>query len=319
MKRLALVIVFTIGLLAGALLTLPKADAAGRHCRFTYVVRPKDTLSSIAARAGTNVWYLARINRIRNINYIYDGQMLCLPNPIVQSQPEESSLSSLNLVVEYTFDPNADPEASRWTLGRDGHAGLRLSYPMNSGQFIEMYTDTAKLRGASISSSPLFWLVPTSADSTDYILVAIGDAQPLLALQMEMTPTQNITDIIPPPDPADLEAGDCPQTRQPVGELSVSGNNQVRLHAELMEGNGIFIPVTITEIDYHETVERAASCYRDIGFALHPNDSPQVDGYRLLIFLKENIGGPPTGGSRRCQNWGGSGWWSRWRRTFFRC
>lgn len=48
-------------------------------CRAVYVVRPGDTLYSIATRHGTTVWAIARVNYIWNINLIYPGQRLCIP------------------------------------------------------------------------------------------------------------------------------------------------------------------------------------------------------------------------------------------------
>ncbi len=48
-------------------------------CRTTYVVRPGDTLSSIAWRYGTTVWAIAARNNIANPNLIFPGQTLCIP------------------------------------------------------------------------------------------------------------------------------------------------------------------------------------------------------------------------------------------------
>lgn len=48
-------------------------------CRAVYVVRPGDTLYSIATRYGTTVWAIARVNYIWNVNLIYPGQSLCIP------------------------------------------------------------------------------------------------------------------------------------------------------------------------------------------------------------------------------------------------
>jgi LysM repeat protein len=45
----------------------------------TYVVQYGDTLSGIAARFGTSVAVLARLNNIQNVNLIYVGQVLTLP------------------------------------------------------------------------------------------------------------------------------------------------------------------------------------------------------------------------------------------------
>lgn len=45
----------------------------------TYWVRYGDTMSSIAARYGTNAWSLAHANGIYNLNWIYAGQQLNIP------------------------------------------------------------------------------------------------------------------------------------------------------------------------------------------------------------------------------------------------
>jgi len=44
-----------------------------------YRVRYGDTLTSIAWRHGVNVWTLARVNGIYNLNCIYAGQLLRIP------------------------------------------------------------------------------------------------------------------------------------------------------------------------------------------------------------------------------------------------
>ncbi len=45
-----------------------------------YVVQPGDTLYSIARRYGTTVWQLASYNNIYNVNLIYVGQVLIIPD-----------------------------------------------------------------------------------------------------------------------------------------------------------------------------------------------------------------------------------------------
>lgn len=63
---------------AGQRLTIPTgggSTAAGG----TYVVRPGDTLSSIAARHRTTVNAIVRANGLANANYIYAGQRLVIP------------------------------------------------------------------------------------------------------------------------------------------------------------------------------------------------------------------------------------------------
>ena len=46
----------------------------------TYVVRPGDTLASIAYRQGTTAWAIANANGLANPNYIYPGQRLRIPS-----------------------------------------------------------------------------------------------------------------------------------------------------------------------------------------------------------------------------------------------
>ena len=53
----------------------PQPPAHGR----THVVRPGDTISSIARWYGVDMWNLARANNILNLNLIYVGQVLWLP------------------------------------------------------------------------------------------------------------------------------------------------------------------------------------------------------------------------------------------------
>jgi soluble lytic murein transglycosylase-like protein len=65
-----------IALLAfGGQAATTSASVAGQ----TYVVRPGDTLSSIAARYGTTSGAIARANRIRNPNVIVIGRKLAIP------------------------------------------------------------------------------------------------------------------------------------------------------------------------------------------------------------------------------------------------
>ena len=81
---------------AGSRLTVP-----GGATRHTYVVHGGDTLSSIAARFGTSVRALARVNRLADANLIVIGQRLRVPGgpsvpgaspPAAPRQQVESSL-----------------------------------------------------------------------------------------------------------------------------------------------------------------------------------------------------------------------------------
>jgi len=53
----------------------------------TYVVRPGDTLTAIAWRYRTTVWWLVSANNIWNPNLIFVGQRLRVPCPPVQPTP----------------------------------------------------------------------------------------------------------------------------------------------------------------------------------------------------------------------------------------
>lgn len=65
---------------AGQVLTLPGAAWDNGNGYSTYVVALGDTLKLIAARYGTSVDAIARLNSIYNYNLIYAGQRLTVPN-----------------------------------------------------------------------------------------------------------------------------------------------------------------------------------------------------------------------------------------------
>jgi LysM repeat protein len=50
----------------------------------TYVVQRGDTLASIARRYGVDMWVLAQVNNIWNVNVIYSGQVLTIPAFTIQ-------------------------------------------------------------------------------------------------------------------------------------------------------------------------------------------------------------------------------------------
>lgn len=71
---LAVALVLVVVLLTAAQPT--PASAAGPAY---YVVRPGDTLSSIAWQYGMSTWAIANANHLWNPNYIYIGQVLAIP------------------------------------------------------------------------------------------------------------------------------------------------------------------------------------------------------------------------------------------------
>ena len=71
----------------GQRLTIPGRNRGSSNV--TYVIKRGDTLSQIAARYGTTVNTLARLNNIRNINLIYAGQILSIPSNSSNAYQEE--------------------------------------------------------------------------------------------------------------------------------------------------------------------------------------------------------------------------------------
>lgn len=67
----------------GTALTIPPKPGATPTppATFTYVVKPGDTLSAIAARFGTTVQKIVELNNIANPNLISVGQTLLIPKP----------------------------------------------------------------------------------------------------------------------------------------------------------------------------------------------------------------------------------------------
>ena len=68
-----------------------KVQRGNNNFSTTYVVQSGDTLSGIAARFGTTVQYLARINGILNPNLIYVGQILKISSSGVSAQRGDST------------------------------------------------------------------------------------------------------------------------------------------------------------------------------------------------------------------------------------
>jgi LysM repeat protein len=65
---------------AGQVLLIYPGTAPPPYPYTVYVVRWGDTLTSIAWRFGTSPWAIAQANGIYNLNYIYAGQRLIIPN-----------------------------------------------------------------------------------------------------------------------------------------------------------------------------------------------------------------------------------------------
>jgi peptidoglycan-N-acetylglucosamine deacetylase len=53
----------------------------------TYVIQPGDSLFSVASRFNVSISLLATINRVYDVNQVYVGQVLVLPDPLAPQQP----------------------------------------------------------------------------------------------------------------------------------------------------------------------------------------------------------------------------------------
>jgi hypothetical protein len=85
MSKQVVLLIFTAVLLFGSIIVSnyqPAAHAAnpgtGNGCSW-YRIQRGDTLTRIAVRYHTNIWTLAQINYIRNVNLIIVGHALCIP------------------------------------------------------------------------------------------------------------------------------------------------------------------------------------------------------------------------------------------------
>ncbi len=65
----------------------PVAPAGAADCAWTHLVRPGDTLGTIASYYGTTVSDLAKLNNIANPNLIYWGTTLCISENVPPPGP----------------------------------------------------------------------------------------------------------------------------------------------------------------------------------------------------------------------------------------
>ncbi len=80
-STLILLIALFLTALPSAAMAAPVASRGynGYDCGDCYIVQPGDTLSKIAQRFGVSVWGVAEANGITNLNKIYVGQKLRIP------------------------------------------------------------------------------------------------------------------------------------------------------------------------------------------------------------------------------------------------
>ncbi len=80
----AIAVMLTLMLMATV---MPVTPAGAATCAWTHLVRPGDTLSTIAHYYGTTVSELAKLNNIANTNLIYWGSTLCISETVPPPGP----------------------------------------------------------------------------------------------------------------------------------------------------------------------------------------------------------------------------------------
>jgi hypothetical protein len=106
-------IVLSLLLLIGSIQIFPlRSQAYAAYAQVScswYMIRPGNTLSGISRDVHTDVRTLASINNIRNINLIFAGQQLCIPEATRKRQTQNGSarhagIASNGTVRWYAYD-----------------------------------------------------------------------------------------------------------------------------------------------------------------------------------------------------------------------
>lgn len=239
--------------------------------------------------------------------------------------------ASLDLLAEYTFDV-ANSTALGWTLGQDGKAGKRLSFPLGRGS-VKTYATTSQVRSAVNHGRPMLLLNRNGYEEPyTYTLVLIGNPELPLSLQLERA--QTLDKIFPNLYTAEQmqaakEAALCPpslpdqgikESRVLTQSLATGSAQSAALRGELLARNGTYVPITITHIDFLPDAQTAQLCYQEPGFVLLAPSHPGWQDYQLHMVLNNNIAGPPGEGSAvLCAEWESNHWWLRFLRALFGC
>jgi lysozyme len=147
-----IMIVGIASVLAVLLMTVASPSPASAASPSYYIVRPGDTLFSIATRYGLSSWTLAQANGIWNPNYIYVGQTLVIPGsipypcpgcpvpqPVPNPRPMPGPIYNCSYHVQYGDTMSAIAARLRtdvWTLARyNGIYNLNWIY---AGQWLRI-------------------------------------------------------------------------------------------------------------------------------------------------------------------------------------
>ena len=138
MRRIMFMAIAVI--LAVVLLTVAQPSPAAAMGPAYHIVRPGDTLYSIAWRYGMSTWSIANANRLWNPNYIYVGQVLVIPyypSPVPYPVPVPNPVCSVRVNYGDTLTSIAwRLRTDVWTLARaNGIYNLNWIY---AGQWLRV-------------------------------------------------------------------------------------------------------------------------------------------------------------------------------------
>jgi LysM repeat protein/uncharacterized protein YraI len=94
--RRLLPLLMIVALFSGLLLAVQPAAAteAAQTCQAQHVVRPGETLASIGRQYGLSWTVIAQANNLTNANFIYSGQVLCIPRAGTTPPPAPSCIAT---------------------------------------------------------------------------------------------------------------------------------------------------------------------------------------------------------------------------------
>ncbi|HEX7114530.1 MAG TPA: LysM peptidoglycan-binding domain-containing protein [Steroidobacter sp.] len=127
-----------------------------------YVVRRGDTLSKIAARYGLSEEALMELNKIRNRNFIYEGQVLALAPaaraepPVEAEVPVETATAPVTLASTEQAEPTSEGEAEE--IGPALVPGTQAAMSADPGDYSVHDGDTIVVQAAETLGHYAEWL-----------------------------------------------------------------------------------------------------------------------------------------------------------------
>lgn len=143
--------------------TAPSASSATGSTTIT--VRQGDTLSGIAAKHGTTVSTLTRLNGINVAGLIYPGQKLKVTGSVTASAPQPSAPSAPSSATASTPPNSSGP----WTV--DNIGDYKLNEDVNN-TFLNYTYSSATARSAAANREHLASIPVPDAEETQQIIVA---------------------------------------------------------------------------------------------------------------------------------------------------